>query len=559
MNSKAKLVLIACALGVVVGARASHAETGAECRTPRGATDSVFAWQQAAKYDPERATRCLEPSGRTRAQLIESAKHIKAVYDARALVVDMTKISDQPDFRNEHGQHAVVPHAGLPTVEVARGEDGAWRWTRASLDEIDATYAASFGTLENRVLDKLPAWMQADFGGLRLWQLFALFGILLVALVVRKVIEFVVKARVKNLVENLGQAWAAQLVGVFASPGATLVMALMLRVGYPRLKLPIFAASAVSITVRVLVVLSVVWAAYRLVDVLAERMASKAARTESKLDDQLVPLLRKALKVFTVVAGALFILQNLNINVGSLLAGLGIGGLAVALAAKDTLANFLGSLMIFLDRPFQIGDWVVVSGVEGIVEEVGFRSTRIRTFYNSLVSVPNARFMDANIDNYGRRTYRRTYVTLNLTYDTTPEQIQAFVEGIRAIIAANPKTRKDYYEVHMSAFGSHSLDVMVYFFFKVGSWTEELGERHNVFLEILRLAQDLGVSFAFPTQTLHVDSVAVPGEKAAVPEPLPEDRMVEIIQGFGPRGQLARPGGRCLTHGFLAGAAPAAD
>src|SRR5690606_23763850 len=110
---------------------------------------------------------------------------------------------------------------------------------------------------------------------------------------------------------------------------------------------------------RLLIVVSVVWAAYRMVDVLAERMSIKAAATDSKLDDQLVPLIRKLLKVFVVIAGTLFVLQNLNVNVASVLAGLGIGGLAVALAAKDTLANFFGSIMIFVDRPFQIGDWVV--------------------------------------------------------------------------------------------------------------------------------------------------------------------------------------------------------
>jgi MscS family membrane protein len=299
-------------------------------------------------------------------------------------------------------------------------------------------------------------------------------------------------------------------------------------------------------------VLSLVWAVYRLVDVLAETMAAKAAVTESKLDDQLVPLVRKSLKVLTVIAGLLFLLENLNVDVTSLLAGLGIGGVAVALAAKDTVANFFGSIMIFIDRPFQIGDWVVVSGVEGIVEEVGFRSTRIRTFYNSLVTVPNAKFMEANIDNYGARQYRRSYFTLNVTYDTTVDQMQSFVEGIRAIIQNNPYTRKDYYEVHMSGFGAHSLDVMVYFFFKVKSWTEELRERHHVLLEIMRLAADLGIVFAFPTQTLQVDSLAAPGAERQLPPPLPRGELESVIRDFGPGGTKGQPGGHLVTHGYFA-------
>jgi hypothetical protein len=119
-------------------------------------------------------------------------------------------------------------------------------------------------------------------------------------------------------------------------------------------------------------------------------MAEKAALTHTKLDDQLVPLLRKSMKVVVVLAGVLFGLQNLDVDVGSLLAGLGIGGIAFALAAKDTVSNFFGSVMIFVDRPFQIGDWIHVDGAEGIVEEVGFRTTRVRAFDDAMLIVPNA-------------------------------------------------------------------------------------------------------------------------------------------------------------------------
>lgn len=402
-------------------------------------------------------------------------------------------------------------------------------------------------------IERFPPWLRGTVLGVEYWQYLALLLILLAAIVVRKIIQVLVASRVRSLAARAGQAWATKLVDVFASPGATLVMALLLRLAYPMLGLPPAAVIAIAVAIRMLLAISVVWASYRAVDVIAERMAAKATLTESKLDDQLVPLIRKTLKIITVVAGVLFILQNLDVNIGSLLAGLGIGGVAVALAAKDTVANFFGSITIFADRPFQIGDWVVVDGCEGIVEEVGFRSTRIRTFYNSLVTIPNAKFMETAIDNYGARKYRRTFVTLGLTYDTTPEQMQAFVEGIRAIVQANPHTRKDYYEVHMSGFGAHSLDVMVYIFFAVKSWSEELRERHNVYLEILRLARHLGVSFAFPTQTLHLDSVAAPGVPQPLPSPLPDPQLAEIVRRFGPDGELARPSGPRLTDGFFAG------
>ncbi|HEY6729252.1 MAG TPA: mechanosensitive ion channel family protein [Polyangiaceae bacterium] len=546
------LVVPVLLTALVMATPRAGAEPG-DCSTPRSAVQSVFEWQNPAQRDLARATSCLERAGRSQTAAEKLAQRIHAIYAARGLVVDFERFSDDKDWVDpETGRAEVTPHPSLPKIIVRKMPSGRWLWTSQALIEVDASYESTLGTLE-AIVSRLPAWMRADVFGLKFWQLLALSLVLVVGLVVRKIIEYIVKARIRNLVENLGQRWAIRLVDVFASPGATVVMALLLRIAHPHLALPAAVSAAVEVAVRIMVTFSMVWAIYRLVDVFAERMAEKAERTQSKLDDQLVPLVRKALKIVTVVAGTLFVLQNLSVNVGSLLAGLGIGGVAIALAAKDTVANFFGSIMIFVDKPFQIGDWVGISGVEGIVEEVGFRSTRIRTFYNSLVTVPNAKFTEASIDNYGQRHYRRTYVTLNVTYDTTPSQMQAFVEGIRAIIASNEFTRKDYYEVHMSGFGASSLDVMVYFFFKVPSWSEELRQRHNVFLEIMRLARDLSISFAFPTQTLHVESLAAPGAERQLPEPPQDNALSAVVQAFGPGGTRARPRGPHLTDGYFAG------
>ncbi len=386
----------------------------------------------------------------------------------------------------------------------------------------------------------MPALLTQRLLGMELWQYLALAGVVAISVAARKVIRLIVFNRVRKLAEALGHHWMMRLVDLIASPGATLVMAALLWASFPALDLPDGVYHPLSELVGVLIAIAISWAAYLAVDVVGDRLAERAAATDSRLDDQLVPLLRKSLKALAVAAGGVLVLQNLEVDVGSLLAGLGIGGLAFALAAKDTLANFFGSFMIFVDRPFQIGDWIVVGPTEGIVEEVGFRSTRVRTFYNSLVTVPNAVFTETHIDNYGARQYRRTSVTLNLTYDTSADKVQAFVEGVRAIIEANPTTRKDYYEVHMSGFGAHSLNVMLYFFFRVDSWSAELRERHNVYLEILRLAQKLEVRFAFPTQTLHVESQAPPQEHPA-PKAMSRDQLQSLVRSFGPGGRHSQP------------------
>lgn len=546
-------LLSAVVLSALAGSARAQDEPPEFCATPRRAVESVFTWQQQGHTDLGKATRCLDGSGRSPTELEELARRIKAVFDARGIRLNPDDFSDRPDWTNpESGAHAFAPAPVLPDVVVLRGDDGKWRWTKQSLDTVSEIYTERLGALEGLVR-RLPPSFRGSLFGVQVWQYLALLLLVVLGLVIRSIIAFVLENRLSKLASQFGTAWVGTVVDVFASPGATLAMAAILRVTYPELRLPIKAALVTSIAVRVLFVLSIVWAAYKFVDVIAAQMARKAEETDSKLDDQLVPLVRKALKVLVVIAGGLFILQNLDVDVGSLLAGLGIGGIAFALAARDTLANFFGSLMIFLDRPFQIGDWVKVNDVEGIVEEVGFRSTRIRTFYNSIVTVPNAKFTETAIDNLGERVYRRCFVTLNLTYDTTAEQMQAFVEGIRAIIQANEHTRKDYYEVHMSGFGAHSLDVMVYFFFKVQSWSDELRERHNVFLEIMRLAQELGVVFAFPTQTLHVDYLGAPGAPRNIPAPRPEGELAEVIHAFAPGGDKARPGGPKITEGYFAG------
>jgi MscS family membrane protein len=334
-------------------------------------------------------------------------------------------------------------------------------------------------------------------------------------------------------------------------------MALVFHISVPLLLLPIRFTTLAMLAIKATAAYAGVWLAYRLIDLLADYLLVKAEKTESKLDDQLIPLIAKTLKVFVSVVGGIFILQNLDVNVGSLLAGLGLGGLAFALAAKDTIANFFGSIMIFIDKPFQIGDWVVIASTEGIIEEVGFRTSRVRTFHNSLVTVPNAMITSTIVDNYGARKYRRYTTNLGLTYDTPPDKVEAFCEGVRAIIAGMPGMRKDYYLVEFREFGASSLVIMVYCFMIAKTWNEELRIRTHLNLEILRLAENLGVGFAFPTQTLHVSSLAQPGQ--SIPGhrgPENHAELAAIIAGFGPRGPLARPEGLTISHGYDCGTEP---
>lgn len=362
-----------------------------------------------------------------------------------------------------------------------------------------------------------PAWFERTLFGVDVATYLLLLGILFAAAVARHVGELVLRRRLHALAARSGaEHLQTALIRVDRAFGFV-AFALVVFLTLPLVELPDPTDEVLRIAARALVAAGGVWLAFRLLDVFFDHLAAKAARTESKLDDQLVPIARRTVKGFTLIVGGLFTLQNLEVNIGSLLAGLGLGGLAFALAAKDTIANFFGSLVIFVDKPFTIGDRIRLDEVEGVVEEVGLRTTRIRTFQQSLLTVPNARMTTAMIDNFGARRYRRYRTTLGITYDTPPELVEAFCAALRGVIARQPSTRKDFYVVEFSGFADFALTILVYCFLDATSWAHEMRARTDLNLEMLRLADRLGVRFAFPTTTVHVDSLAVPTPAAPRP------------------------------------------
>lgn len=221
---------------------------------------------------------------------------------------------------------------------------------------------------------------------------------------------------------------------------------------------------------------------------------------------QFLDFIKKITTFSLYIVTALLIFQNFGYDVTSLIAGLGIGGLAVALAAKDTLSNIFGSIVILFDKPFVKGDWIHFDKTEGIVEGIGFRSTQIKTFYDSVISVPNSVISNTTIDNLGKRKARRTRLTLGVVYSTPASKIESFVEGIKQIIENNPKTKKNYYQVSFSGFSNSSLDIFINMFLIVKDWDEELKERQVIYLSILKLAEQMKVNFAFPSQSIYLEN-----------------------------------------------------
>jgi len=287
-------------------------------------------------------------------------------------------------------------------------------------------------------------------------------------------------------------------------PLGLLLMSIIFVLGLPVLDLSFQIYSVLDIAASFILVVAGIWVVYRFVDLFCGHLEFRAQKTETKIDDVLIPLLRRTLKILVLILGVVFIASRLTPNIWGIFAGLSLGSLAVGFAAKDSIENLFGTFTVLLDKPFELGDWIQTDDIEGNVERVGFRSTKVRTFYNSIITIPNSRFIRAHVDNLGARRYRRIKTMLALTYDTPPEKIEAFCEGIRQIILKHPFTRKDYFHVYLNEFADHSLNILLYCFHETPDWATELRERQRLFLDILRLAERLKISFAFPTQTLHL-------------------------------------------------------
>ncbi len=391
-------------------------------------------------------------------------------------------------------------------------------------------------------------WLNDSVIGIEVWQFIGLGVMAVIIVAARFLIVWGLTALIRRRTQPYRHEFWQYELGRLQRPLLFMLAAITLAIGFPILDFDADVENVVGILTSFAATLGGVLVGFRLVDAAADYWREVASETDSKLDDQLVPLARTAGKLFVGAIGGVFILQNLDVNITSLIAGLGLGGLAVALAAQDTLKNLLGGATILADKPFQVGDWVIVGDIEGTVEQVGFRSTRIRTFADSLITVPNARMTDTAVNNMGQRTWRRYSTTVGIAYHTDPDRIQAFVEGIRAIVRANQNMRHDYYIVELHSFGASSLNIMVYTFIGASNWNEELRTRHVFNLDIIRLAQELQVEFAFPTQTLHIAS-SIDGTQE-IPAPRDRGDLADTVDDFAPDGQSGQRADRPITDGY---------
>ena len=251
---------------------------------------------------------------------------------------------------------------------------------------------------------------------------------------------------------------------------------------------------------------AIVWFIFKLVSIVDFHLKKWAASTDSTIDDVVAPLVGKTLRVFIVIIGGILILQNLTgVKIGPILASLGIGGIAVALAAKDSIANFFGTLTIFFDKPFQVGERVVIDNYDGVVEDVGFRSTRIRTLTGHLVTIPNEKVVNSGLENIGKRPHIRWLTNITITYDTSPDRVEKAVSIIKEILDNHEGRHPDFPpRVYFNGFNDWSLNIMVIAWYHPANYWDMQEWLQRTCLEILRRFNDEGIDFAFPSRTLYL-------------------------------------------------------
>jgi len=351
-------------------------------------------------------------------------------------------------------------------------------------------------------------WGQKTVLGIELWRYTAMLVLLLLTFTLARASRWFVEKYAQRLTAKT--RWEADdlLFSMAGRPVSLFVAALGLYVA----TLPVLVRFSPAIRsgfgriCLAVAVASIFWYAWRVVDVIDRFLRNMAARTSNDIDDTFADIVRKTLRVFIFIVAVLFIGQSvLNLNITALIASAGIAGVAVAFAAQDTIANFFGSFMLLLDRPFRVGERVVVNGADGVVETLGFRSTRIRTLDGHLVSIPNKQVADTKIENIGRRPYIRRMTTFGVTYDTPPEKIEEAVRIIREVLDAHGHMHPDFPpRVHFHEYGDWSLNIIMIAWFVPADYWEYLRWCEEVNLDIMRRFNAAGIEFAFPTNTTYL-------------------------------------------------------
>ena len=345
--------------------------------------------------------------------------------------------------------------------------------------------------------------LEKPWMGNELWKyLFSLIYIFL-AFYVSKALDYLTRVWLKRWAEKTETKFDDLILDLLNGPVKIVSFVLFLRIGLEVFEWPVMVQSVMSKGFTVIVAATITYTILKFVDLLMGFWHLRIASDSDKaFNDQLFPIIRKTLKAFVVVVATLVTLSNIGVNITAAIASLSIGGLALGLAAQDTVANLFGAVAILLDKPFRIGDRIQLDAVDGSVESIGLRSTRVRNLDGHLITIPNKTMGNATITNITRRPNIKTVMNIGVTYDTSMEKLNRAIALLNEIYKAHPKTGDLI--VSFNKFADCSLNILVVHWYESTDYKEYLAGMQVLNLKIKERFDADGISFAFPTQTLYV-------------------------------------------------------
>ena len=438
-------------------------------------------------------------------------------------------LSEVPD-ETDGDPYAWQDFGELGSIAIAPGEDGAWRFTRDSVTAIDGIWQS---VRNKRTIDGLSAmdlyqvdpaawlrhkfpdsWHERSILGARLWQAVAAVGLVLLAFIAGALIRLITRVIVRSSLHIPEEIADKRQIKSLGRSLGLIVNVAFIGFGLPFLGVPFYIAGPTLFVLKLLNAFAWIWLLSVVWDIFVGIVASRASESKRATHKVVVPVVSKLGRFFIFVGVLVFFIAQLGYNVSALLAGLGLGGLVFALAAKDSVENFLGSVTILMEMPFGVGDWVKIGDIDGEVEEINLRSTRIRTFKDSLITMPNSRMITSHVENLGVRRHRRLTATLGIEYETPADTVAEFCARLRTMLLDHPQVWDDKRYVYLNEFDDSTLNVMLYCFIIAPSWQKELEYRDDILRRILSIAHEMGVNFAYPTRKIVYEHGSLPAPAA---------------------------------------------
>jgi len=355
------------------------------------------------------------------------------------------------------------------------------------------------------MIEKLNYFINKTFLQIPLYKIAISLSVFLFFLILRKLFSLIIIKTLQKIVSKTKTKLDDKILSIIREPLKFSFIIIGLYISVKILKVDSYI---ITKFVRTMIIFSIFWLLYAAVKTFDDSIFIFTKKFGKDLHREIGKFFSKTIKIFIIAIGVVAILQDWGINVSAFIASLGLGGLAFALAAKDSAANLFAGLTILADKSLKIDDWINVNGVEGVVEDIGIRSTRVRTFEKSLITIPNQMITNNAIENFSKRNIRRIKMNIGVTYNTSKETITKIIKEIRNMVKKHKGIDKDALMlINFDEFKDSSLNIFIYIFTNTTVWAEYLQTKEDINLKIMKIIEKHKVQFAFPSQSIYIEQI----------------------------------------------------